>query len=112
MRHLVDVGGAELEAVLEGHGSLTVVFENGLATPLEFWDAVAPEVAKRARILRYNRRWATPAGPLTHRSHSEIDEDLDDLHDAHGVGFDPVKVRVFTSGPHDPRQGCPTARSL
>ena len=79
MRHLVDVGGAELEADLEGQGSLTVVFENGLATPLEFWDVVAQEVAKRARIFRYNRRWATPAGPLTHRSHSEIVDDLEKL---------------------------------
>jgi pimeloyl-ACP methyl ester carboxylesterase len=79
MRHVVDIGGAELEAVLEGQGRLTVVFENGLATPLEFWDIVAAEVAKRARVLRYNRRWATPAGPLNHRSHPEIVGDLEKL---------------------------------
>ena len=78
-RHMVDIGGIELEAVLEGHGPVTVVFENGMATALEIWDAVASPIAERARTLRYDRRWAPPTGALAPRSHREMLADLEQL---------------------------------
>ena len=61
-RRSIDIGGARLDAVVEGAGPVTVVFENGLATALESWDAVAPVLAERARTVRYDRRRATHAG--------------------------------------------------
>ena len=47
-RRPVDIGNGELEAVVAGDGPVTVVFENGLATPLEEWDAVVGSIAERA----------------------------------------------------------------
>jgi pimeloyl-ACP methyl ester carboxylesterase len=61
MRHLVDVGGAELEAVLEGQGSLTVVFENGLATPLEFRQICPPNAPPGYRA-HVEERLLSPTG--------------------------------------------------
>ena len=55
-RRPVDIGNGELEAVVVGDGPVTVVFENGLATPLEEWDAVVGPIAERARTLRYDHR--------------------------------------------------------
>ncbi|HEX4346619.1 MAG TPA: alpha/beta hydrolase [Vicinamibacterales bacterium] len=76
----VDVGGgASLEAVVEGNGPLTVVFENGLATPLEEWDAVVPRIAARARVVRYNHRQAPPRGPLPAITVDSVMSDLDAL---------------------------------
>jgi pimeloyl-ACP methyl ester carboxylesterase len=68
-----------LEYVLEGDGQVTVVFENGIATPLEEWDAVVPRVATRARVLRYNHQYASSRGPSPARSPSEILADLERL---------------------------------
>jgi pimeloyl-ACP methyl ester carboxylesterase len=78
-RRSVDIGGVALDVVVAGSGSVTVVFENGLATPLEEWDAVAPNVAQRARTLCYDRRRAAPAGPLSVRSAADMISDLETL---------------------------------
>jgi pimeloyl-ACP methyl ester carboxylesterase len=78
-RQTVHIGDATLEAVVEGNGSLTVVFENGMATPLEEWDAVVPSIAARARVLRYDHRYAPPRGHTPARSLPDILTDLEKL---------------------------------
>jgi pimeloyl-ACP methyl ester carboxylesterase len=54
-------------------------FENGIATPLEEWDAVAPHIAARARVLRYDQRYAPPDGAVAARSVSDVLGDLEKL---------------------------------
>ncbi len=78
-RRSVDIGDAQLEAVLAGSGSVTVVFESGLATALEAWDAVVPPIAERARTLRYDRRRAAPAGEVPARTAADMAADLRQL---------------------------------
>ena len=78
-RRRVDIGGAELEAVVAGNGPVTVVFENGLATALEEWEAVAGVIAGRARTVRYDRRRAAPSGTLPPRTAAELAGDLQAL---------------------------------
>ena len=68
-----------LDFILEGDGPMTVIFENGMATPLEEWDAVAPPIVARARVLRYDHRYAAPQGRSVPRSASNILDDLDGL---------------------------------
>lgn len=75
----VRIGDTILEASVEGDGPLTVVFENGLATPLEEWDAVAAQVATRARVLRYDHREAPLQGTVAVRSISDLLADLEAL---------------------------------
>ena len=78
-RRSIDIGDGELEAVLAGDGPVTVIFENGLATPLEVWDAVVPPIAERARTIRYDRRWSSAAGTLAARSVSAVVADQERL---------------------------------
>lgn len=78
-RRTVDIGGGTLEAVVEGDGPVTVVFENGIATPLEEWDAVAPRIAARARVLRYDHCYAPPSGAFIARSVDNVLSDLEKL---------------------------------
>jgi len=78
-RRAVDLGGTILEAVVEGTGPVTVVFENGIATPLEEWDAVVPRVAERARVVRYDHRDAAPHGAVAPRSIADVLGDLERL---------------------------------
>lgn len=78
-RGIVDIGDGTLDTVVEGNGPLTVVFENGMATPLEEWDAVAPRIAARARVLRYDHRYSPPRGAIAARSVSDVLGDLDRL---------------------------------
>jgi pimeloyl-ACP methyl ester carboxylesterase len=76
-RRIVDIGGgAQFEAVVAGNGPVTVVFENGLATALEEWEAVAGAVSGRARTVRYDRRRAAPSGSLPPRTASELAGEL------------------------------------
>jgi pimeloyl-ACP methyl ester carboxylesterase len=75
-RQSVDIGGASLDAEVAGHGPLTVVFENGLATALEAWDLVAPALAARARTVRYNRRRASSEKDMAPRTAAEMAIDL------------------------------------
>jgi len=91
-RRNVNIGGAELDAVVAGDGPVTVIFENGLATPLEIWQAVVPPVAAVARTIRYDRRWAPLSGPLPRRSPSEIVGDLEKL--LHALDARPPYVLV------------------
>ena len=76
-RRVIDIGGGvQLEAVVEGSGAVTVVFENGLATALEEWDGVIPAIAPRVRTVRYDRRRANPAGALAVRTAADLASDL------------------------------------
>jgi pimeloyl-ACP methyl ester carboxylesterase len=59
--HLVDIGSARLRCVSAGSGSATVVFFNGLGTPLEEWWPVADRVAARARVVLFDRRTTSAA---------------------------------------------------
>lgn len=72
----VEIGSGELEVDVAGSGPLSVVFESGLATALESWDAVVPQVTPRARTVRYNRRRAEHAGPTVVRTAAELAADL------------------------------------
>lgn len=78
-RQGVDIGETTLEAVVDGRGPITVVFENGLATSLEAWAAVAPRIAERATTLRYDRRRAAPTGALATRTAGDMVSDLEKL---------------------------------
>lgn len=40
---------------LEGEGTVTVVFVSGLGEPLQTWDPVVADIARHARVLRYDR---------------------------------------------------------
>lgn len=84
-RRSVDIGGARIEAAIAGSGSVTVVFENGLASPLEGWDAVVPPIAERARTVRYDRRRAAPSGEVPPRTAADLAADLRLLLAALGV---------------------------
>jgi pimeloyl-ACP methyl ester carboxylesterase len=78
-RRRVDIGGAVLEAELLGAGPVTVVFENGLGTSLDEWDAVVPDVSSRARVVRYDRRRASSSGALSPRTARDMAIDLEKL---------------------------------
>jgi pimeloyl-ACP methyl ester carboxylesterase len=78
-RLTIHVGDAELEASIAGDGPVTVVFENGLATPLEEWDAVVSPIAQRARTVRYDHRDANPNLNSPARSIADVLADLEQL---------------------------------
>jgi pimeloyl-ACP methyl ester carboxylesterase len=88
----VHIGDVELEVVLEGTGSVTVIFENGLGMPLEEWDTVVAPIAARARVLRYEHRPAPPVGPIPNRTATETVRDLNQLLST--IGADPPYVVV------------------
>jgi pimeloyl-ACP methyl ester carboxylesterase len=78
-RRVVDIGDGSLEAVVAGDGPVTVIFENGLATPLEEWDLVVPTIAARARTLQYDHRYTSADGPAMARLVSDVISDLEKL---------------------------------
>jgi pimeloyl-ACP methyl ester carboxylesterase len=79
-RKSVDIGDAvALEVVVAGDGLVTVVFENGLGTPLELWDAVASRIAQSTRTVRYDRRSAPHSGALGARTAAAMASDLERL---------------------------------
>lgn len=78
-RQRVVVPNGELEATIEGSGAVTVVFENGLGTSLEEWDGVAPRIASRALVVRYDHRQASPRGPLPLITPDSVLSDLEAL---------------------------------
>ncbi|KNY29169.1 alpha/beta fold hydrolase [Pseudobacteroides cellulosolvens] len=54
----LNVGGYSMYIEVEGkrqHGLPTVVFENGNGDSHEIWDKVAPEIAKKTRVVTYDR---------------------------------------------------------
>jgi pimeloyl-ACP methyl ester carboxylesterase len=51
----VDAGGHRVRMRIVGDGSPTVLFEIGLAGPLEEWAAVQPDIARITRTVSYDR---------------------------------------------------------
>jgi pimeloyl-ACP methyl ester carboxylesterase len=72
----IDIGVAQLEAVVAGDGPVAVVFESGLGTTLESWDAVASSLAVRTRTVCYNRRRAAASGTVAPRTSGDMVSDL------------------------------------
>ena len=92
-RRSVGIGdGAVLEVVVAGDGPVTVIFENGLGTPLELWDGVATATAQHARTVRYDRRSATSSGAVGARTAAAMADDLERL--LHVLGVQPPYVLV------------------
>src|ERR1700738_2493334 len=54
----IDVNGAALRCELSGSGASTVVLVHEMGGTLESWDGVAPKLAARRRVLRYDTRGA------------------------------------------------------
>jgi len=81
-RRSVDVGGVPFDTAVLGEGSPTVVFVNGMGSPLEEWTLVAPAIAERCRVVCYDRRQAPRQGPVPAHSAAEIAADLHQLLDA------------------------------
>src|SRR5262249_25620183 len=67
-----------LDFVLKGDGPITVVFEDGIATPLEEWDAV-PSDRYTCTSTGLRPSDGELGGPSASRSVSEILDDLDGL---------------------------------
>jgi pimeloyl-ACP methyl ester carboxylesterase len=84
-RQPVEAGGVVYDAAVLGAGSPTVVFANGLGSPLEEWELVAPTIAERCRVVCYDRRPAPLKGRLPKHDATQIASDLHQLLDALGV---------------------------
>jgi len=76
-RQPVEAAGTTFDAVLLGEGPLTVVFVNGLGSPLEEWALVAPAIAEHSRVLCYDRRSAPRRGPVPVHGAAQMISDLD-----------------------------------
>ena len=63
-RESIDVRDIRFDVAVLGSGEPTVVFVNGLGSPLEEWAPVAPRIAEQCRVVCYDRRPAPPAGPV------------------------------------------------
>jgi len=61
----VAVDGRSMRMLVTGTGGTTVVFENGLGSPLETWGRVQPKVSRFARTVTYDRAGTglSDAGP-------------------------------------------------
>jgi len=84
-REPVEAGGVTFDTVVLGAGEPTVVFVNGLGSPLEEWALVTPAIAERCRVVCYDRRQAAPKGPLPVHDASQIAGDLHELLASLGV---------------------------
>src|SRR4051794_23593670 len=84
-REPVDIGDVALETVVLGAGSPTVVFVNGLGSPLDEWALVAPTIAERHRVICYDRRCAPTQGRVPTHDAVQISADLHRLLDVLGV---------------------------
>jgi pimeloyl-ACP methyl ester carboxylesterase len=74
---LIDVGGYRLAITESGAGSPTVVLETGLAAPSETWVPVQREVARFARVCRFDRAGRGQSDPApTPRSCADMVADL------------------------------------
>jgi len=90
---VVDVSGHAVEVVEAGAGDATVVFESGLQNDWTYWDEVASEVAKDARVFAYSRPGYGDSDPTTEpRDASHIVENLRTLLTVRG--FAPPYVLV------------------
>lgn len=100
---LVDIGdGRVLHARVMGPDrGPTVVFENGMSSPLEMWDRVQSAVAGVTRTVSYDRAglgWSSP-GPLP-RTAARVTEDLEKLLAAIGAPGPYVLVGHSYGGLH------------
>jgi pimeloyl-ACP methyl ester carboxylesterase len=84
-RQAVQVDGTSFDAVVLGDGRPTVVFVNGLGSPLEEWSLVAPTVAEQCRVVCYDRRQPPPRGPVPTHDAAQITADLRQLLTALGI---------------------------
>lgn len=78
-RQPVNIGGVALDAVVLGDGRPTVVFVNGLGSPLEEWALVAPRIAASCRVVCYDRRPVPPAGRVPTHTAEQSAADLHQL---------------------------------
>lgn len=84
-RQRVEMDGFALDTVVLGDGAVTVVFVNGLGSPLEEWALVAPPIAGRCKVVCYDRRQAPDSGRLPTYDATQISADLHQLLDALSV---------------------------
>jgi 3-oxoadipate enol-lactonase len=73
----IEVNGVALRCELSGSGSRTVVLIHEMGGSLESWDEVAPRLAARRRVLRYDTRGAGLSEKV--RGALSIDTMVDDL---------------------------------
>ena len=78
-RQAVKAAGTEFDTVVLGDGAPTVVFVNGLGSPLDEWTLVAPAVAETCRVVCYDRRPAPRRGPVPTYDATQMAEDLHQL---------------------------------
>jgi pimeloyl-ACP methyl ester carboxylesterase len=84
-RQPAHAGSVVFDAVMFGDGSPTVVFANGMGSPLEEWALVAPTIAERCRVVCYDRRPAPIDGAVPTHDAAQIAADLHQLLDTLGV---------------------------
>lgn len=61
---MIDIGGRSLHVQVKGRGAPAVVLEAGIAASSISWALVAPEMAKFAKVVTYDRAgfgWSNPA---------------------------------------------------
>lgn len=75
-RKTVPVDGARFDVATLGEGAPTVIFVNGLGTPLEEWTLVAPTVARHCRVVCYDRQTAPQNGPVGPHTATQSAADL------------------------------------
>ena len=73
----IEANGAALRYQLQGTGPATVVLIHEMGGTLESWDEVAPRLARRRRVLRYDTRGAGLSEKI--RGIASIDTMADDL---------------------------------
>ena len=76
----VDVGGRRLAMTCSGAGPLTVLLETGLGAEADEWAVVQGEVARVARVCRYDRASRGKSDPAPKpRNAAQMVDDLDTL---------------------------------
>lgn len=93
---LVDVGGYRLDIACRGDGTPTVVLETGLGAPSEAWLPVQREVARFARVCRFDRAGRGDSDPApTPRTCADMVADLRAL--LHNAGIPSPYILVGQS---------------
>ncbi|MGB6345231.1 MAG: alpha/beta fold hydrolase, partial [Xanthobacteraceae bacterium] len=84
----IEANGVSLHYALAGAAGHTVVLMHELGGTLQSWDAVAPRLAQRFRVLRYDQRGAGASEKVRHDfSNDTLVEDFEVL--AKMLGLDP-----------------------
>jgi len=74
------VDGHKMYYQIGGNGEVTVVFENGHASTMDAWDNIYPQVAKFAKVFRYDRMGYGGSEPSTKpRTFTQIATELHEL---------------------------------